>query len=158
MPIHSPGYDFIQFYSNSFLYQPVLWIQIHWIWIRIQDFGPIWIRIQDFGPIWIWIWIRIQVRIWIWTYAINFKIKIILEKTIFFTKLYRYLLRTKCHIIKFLVNWVIEMIYILNLTPFVSILSFFYMCGSGSVFWIRIRIHKAPEYGSNMDPDPQQWY
>ena len=26
----------------------VLGIQIHWIWIRIQDFGPIWIRIQGY--------------------------------------------------------------------------------------------------------------
>ena len=26
---------------------PVLWIQIHWIWTRIQDFGPICIRIQS---------------------------------------------------------------------------------------------------------------
>ena len=26
---------------------------------------------------------------------------------------------------------------------------------SGSVFWIRIRIQEAPEYGSNTDPDPQ---
>ena len=32
------------------------------------------------------------------------------------------------------------------------------MYGSGSVFRIRIRIYKAPEYGSNInpDPDPQQ--
>ena len=29
------------------------------------------------------------------------------------------------------------------------------MCGSGSVFRIRIRIQEAPEYGFNMDPDPQ---
>ena len=29
------------------------------------------------------------------------------------------------------------------------------MCGSGSVLRIRIRIQKAPEYGSNIDPDPQ---
>ena len=31
------------------------------------------------------------------------------------------------------------------------------MCGSGSgsVFRIRIRIQKAPEYGSDTDPDPQ---
>ena len=27
-------------------YRSVLWIQIDWIWIRIQDFGRIWIRIQ----------------------------------------------------------------------------------------------------------------
>ena len=31
------------------------------------------------------------------------------------------------------------------------------MCGSGYVFGIRIRIHEAPEYGSNTDPDPQHW-
>ena len=31
------------------------------------------------------------------------------------------------------------------------------MCGSGSVFRIRIRIQEAPEYGSNTDPDPQHW-
>ena len=31
------------------------------------------------------------------------------------------------------------------------------MFGSGSVFQIRIRIQEAPEYGSNTDPDPQQW-
>ena len=45
--------------------------------------------------------------------------------------------------------------YVLNLAPFASILSYIYknMCGSGSVFGIRIRIHKVPEYGSNTDPD-----
>ena len=33
------------------------------------------------------------------------------------------------------------------------------MCGSGSVLGIRIRIRilKAPEYGSNTDQDPQHW-
>ena len=30
-------------------WKPVLWIQIHWIWNRIQNFGPIWIRIQIQG-------------------------------------------------------------------------------------------------------------
>ena len=30
------------------------------------------------------------------------------------------------------------------------------MCGS--VFGIRIRIHKADEYGSNTDPDPKHWF
>ena len=30
-----------------------------------------------------------------------------------------------------------------------------YMCGSG--LEIRIRVHKAPENGSNTDPDPQHW-
>ena len=42
----------------------------------------------------------------------------------------------------------------LYLKSFASILFYFYMCGSGSVFRIRIRIQKAPEYGSNTDPDP----
>ena len=32
------------------------------------------------------------------------------------------------------------------------------MCGSGSVFRIRIRMQEAPEYGSNTDPDPQHCY
>ena len=46
-------------------------------------------------------------------------------------------------------------IYVFNLTPFVSNLS--YISLSGPVFGIRIRIHKGPEYGSNLDPDPQHW-
>ena len=29
------------------------------------------------------------------------------------------------------------------------------VCGSGSVFGIRIRVHKVAEYESNLDPDPQ---
>ena len=29
--------------------KPVLWIQIHRIWIRIHDFGPNWIRIQGYN-------------------------------------------------------------------------------------------------------------
>ena len=40
---------------------------------------------------------------------------------------------------------------------FAYILSYNYMCASGSVFGICIRIQKAPEYGSNKDSDPQQW-
>ena len=32
------------------------------------------------------------------------------------------------------------------------------MCGSGSVLGTRIRIHNAPEYGSNSDLDPQQFF
>ena len=58
--------------EEKVLGQAVLWIQIHWIWIRIQDFGPIWIRIQ--------VRIRIQGNI------INFErknFKIILEKNNF---------------------------------------------------------------------------
>ena len=60
---------------------------------------------------------------------------------------------------KFLLRWVFELwIYILNLISFAFILYYFYMCGSGSVFRIRIRIQEAPEYGSNTDPDPQHCY
>ena len=40
-------------------------------------------------------------------------------------------------------------------TPYASNLSYIYLRGSGSVFGIRI--HKGPEYGSNLDPDPQHW-
>ena len=50
--------------------------------------------------------------------------------------------------------WLVN--YFLNLTPFASILSYIYM--PGSVLGIRILIHKAPEYGSNTDPDPQHWF
>ena len=60
-------------------------------------------------------------------------------------------IRTKCHLKKFLLSWVSELwIYILNLTPcpFTSILSYFYMCGYGSVFGIRIQVQKDPVYGS----------
>ena len=52
----------------------------------------------------------------------------------------------------FLVSWVCEWwIFVLNITPFTSYLSCFHLCGS--VFGIRI--HKIPEYGSNLDPDPK---
>ena len=34
--------------SLLILLQPVLWIQVHWIQIRIQNFGPIEIRIQGY--------------------------------------------------------------------------------------------------------------
>ena len=62
-------------------------------------------------------------------------------------------------IIELFSQWVSEgWIYVLNLTPFAFILSYaIYMCGSGSVLGIRIQVHKAPEYGSNTDPDPQHW-
>ena len=39
----------------------------------------------------------------------------------------------------------LEYTYVLNLIPFVPILSYNYICGSGSVLGIRFRIHKAPE-------------
>ena len=48
---------------------------------------------------------------------------------------------------------------VLNLAPFAYILSIpvgIYICGSGSILGIRIRIHEAPENGSNTDPDQQQ--
>ena len=52
----------------------------------------------------------------------------------------------------FLVSWVCEWwIFVLNITPFTSYLFCFHLCGS--VFGIRI--HKIPEYGSNLDPDPK---
>ena len=41
--------------------------------------------------------------------------------------------------------------YVLNFTPFASNLS--YICRCGSVFGIRNQ--RGPEYGSNLDPDPQ---
>ena len=50
-----------------------------------------------------------------------------------------------------------EFTYILNLTSSASILTYFSMCGSGSLFGIRIRIQEAPEDESNTDPDPQHW-
>ena len=57
---------------------------------------------------------------------------------------------------KFLISRVSELLSnILNLTFFASILTYICMCGSGSVFRMRIRIQEAPEYGSNRDPDPQ---
>ena len=45
-----------------------------------------------------------------------------------------------------------------NFTPFASYLSYFHLSGSESVFGIRIRIHKVPEYGSNLDLDLQLLY
>ena len=41
------------------------------------------------------------------------------------------------------------------MTSFAFILSYICMCGSGSVFRIRIRIQEAPENGYNTDPEPQ---
>ena len=81
--------------------EAVLWIQMYWILIRIQDFNPI--------------------RIWIQVYAINCEIKnlkIILEKNYFLLKVYFLkTVRTKCQLKKFLPSWVSELwIYILNLT------------------------------------------
>ena len=38
---------------------------------------------------------------------------------------------------------------------FASNLSYVYMCGSGSVLGLRIRIHKVADYKSSSDPDPQ---
>ena len=58
---------------------------------------------------------------------------------------------------KLLVVWVFEWwIFVFKLTHLVSYFSYFYRYGSGSwsIFRIRIRIHKVPDYGSNLDPDP----
>ena len=88
------------------------------------------------------------------------KFEIILEKNNFLWNKYIFLtIRTNCNLKKFLSSELL--INILNLTSFASILTYICMCGSGSVFQIRIRIQEAPEYGSNMDPDPdpdpQHW-
>ena len=87
----------------------------------------------EFGQI----WIRIQIRIGI---QINFK-------NFFLTTG----IRKKGHQKKFLVREVSNGNFFFNLTPLASNLSYF----SGSVFGIQIRIHKVPEYGSKLDPDPQ---
>ena len=31
------------------------------------------------------------------------------------------------------------------------------LCGSVSLSWIRIRVHKVADYGFSLDPDPQHW-
>ena len=50
------------------------------------------------------------------------------------------------------------LIFVFNLIPFVSNLSYFYPFGSGSVFRIiRFRINKVAKFGSNLDPNPQHW-
>ena len=49
-------------------------------------------------------------------------------------------------------------IFVVNLERFASSLYHFHLCGSGSVFGKRIRIHKVPEKGSNLAPDPQNWF
>ena len=75
--------------------------------------------------------------------------KIVLRNTFF--------KETKRNRKKFLVSWVYRLWvvnFILNLTPFASNLSLFFLCGSVYV----IRMHKVTEYGSNLDPDPQHWF
>ena len=45
------GNSHVYTWSHSLYFklsEAVLWIQIHWIWIRIKNFGPIWIRIQGY--------------------------------------------------------------------------------------------------------------
>ena len=44
---------------------------------------------------------------------------------------------------------------IFHLLPLIYLIFTTYQCGS--VFGIRIWILKGPEYGSNVDPDPQRW-
>ena len=99
-------------------------------WIQILNFGPIWIRIQG--------------------YVINYERKI---KNNFRKKCpqkYLFLKVSEWRIRAYIIT------YVFNLTPFAKNVSYIYLCGSGSLFVIRIRIHKGPEYGSNQDPDPQQ--
>ena len=63
-PLHTSCITFKVIYINykdreyrTYFLTVLLWIQIYWIWIRIQDFGPIWIRVRIQG------------------YSINFEIK-----------------------------------------------------------------------------------
>ena len=42
------------------------------------------------------------------------------------------------------------------MTQTYKLILYFYL--SGSVFLIRIRIYKGPEYGSTMDPDTKHWF
>ena len=115
---------------------------VNWIWIRIQDFGPIWIRIQGYTVNFHWFWKK-KYNFWCWEKHFSLK-QYIFSKNII----------TKCHLKKFLHSWVSELlIYILNLTSLAFILSYNYMCGSWS--GIRNQIQKAPGYGSSTDPDPQ---
>ena len=77
------------------------------------------------------------------------KLQISLEKHNFLSKKFIFKnYKNKCHVKKFWLSWVSELwIYILILKSFVYILCFilyFHLCGSGSVFRIRIRIQKAP--------------
>ena len=110
----------------------MLWIQIHGIWIRIQEFGPTWIRIQGCER--------------------NFEkmLKIVsLEKL----TLNKHLFLNYKKIIAQEEN--VKSVGSMNgelLSPFASNLSFF-----TNSMWIRI--HKVAEYVSNLDPDPhsQHW-
>ena len=57
---------------------------------------------------------------------------------------------------RFIVSWVSEWwILVFNLKTLTSNLFCFYLYESGSVLGLQIRIHKVPEYRSNLDPDPQ---
>ena len=107
---------------------------IHWIWIRIQNFGPIWIRNQGY------------------VMNVEKKFQIILEKKQFSFKKYFFKTTVRVHTRKYryLVSWAFERwIFVFILTHFAFILSHIFICWSGSLFPIRIRIHKGPEYGSN---------
>ena len=126
--------------------------QIHWIWIRIQNFCPIWIRIRVLIKGWnrIRVWIQgyicykfwreknLKINFWRKTFFFNCK-KIMAPEELFSQSSL----------------WKVNLC--LKSSTFCLILSYIFLCGSGSVFGIRIRIHKAPEYGSNTnaDPDPQ---
>ena len=111
---------------------PVSWIQIHWIWIRNEYFGPI--------------------SIWMHGYLSIFKNKkcckklrrknISCEKDLFF---FNNKIMELEEIFSELGLWMVNFVF--NLTPFASYLSYFHLRGSGcgSVFGIRILIHQVPE-------------
>ena len=100
---------------------------------NILNLGPFWIRIKGYQ------------------YVINFEEK----KKKKNCKEYRFTL------IKYRYRYIFLSVESVNgctfiLTPFSFELSCIYQSGSGSVFGIRI--HKGPENGSNLDPDPQLLY
>ena len=119
-PAASPTGAHVQ--GDEALYYSVLWIQLHWIWIRILNCVPI------------------------KNYFINFE-----EKKNSFGGNWNYM-KTVALEEKILV-WVSEWwIFVSNLTPFASYLSYFYLCGSVSGSVLRIRIQF--ESGSTT----QEWF
>ena len=91
----------------------VLWIQIQWIWIRIHDFGPTWIRIQGYT--------------------------IILEKTNFLWNKYIFLtVRSNCHLKKFLISWVSELLINTYLKSYIFCLHF--------NLYLHVHLQEAPKY------------
>ena len=109
------------------------------IWIWIQKYFSTWIRIRDFSP----------------SYIIHYdkNVKHIFLNNLFFEKHF-------CFYSKILAPdkfWIRMAKFCINYQS--SLFSFLLTYGSksGSIFGIRIRIYKLSTYGSNLNPDPQQW-